>query len=89
MVYNKNVTLVEFVLASSADPDLVASAIHRKLDAWSGVACPLFSRFAMSPFTVVALDAERHKRSADLSMSRNTAKSKIYNWELEWLEKLY
>lgn len=89
MAYNKNVTMVEFQVTPGIDSDLVTSSIQRKLEAWSGVACPLFSRFAMTPFTLVTMEAERHRRSAELSVPRNKVKSRIYNWEREWLDKMF
>lgn len=89
MAYNKNVTMIEFQVASGIDADLVTSSIQRKLEAWSGVACPLFSRFAMTPFTLVTLETERHRRSAEMSVPRNKVKSRIYNWEREWLDKMF
>ncbi|XP_076453310.1 uncharacterized protein LOC143288574 isoform X2 [Babylonia areolata] len=89
MVHNQNVSLVEFHVAPTADTDLVTSSIQRKLEAWSGLACPRFSRFALTPFVVVAMDTERHRRSAELSIPRNKATAKIYDWELEWLDKMF
>lgn len=89
MAYNKNVTMIEFHVAPGIDADLVTSSIQRKLEAWSGVACPLFSRFAMAPFTLFTMETERHRRSAEMSVPRNKVKSRIYNWELEWLDKMF
>ena len=89
MVYNKDVSIVEFHVAPGIDSDLVTSSIQRKLEAWSGVACPRFSRFALTPFTVITMETERHRRSAEQSIPRNKVKSRIYNWEREWLDKMF
>ncbi|KAK7493718.1 hypothetical protein BaRGS_00015047 [Batillaria attramentaria] len=87
--YNKDVSIIIFEVAPGIDTDLVTSSIQRKLEAWSGVACPHFSRFAMTPFTVVTMEKERHRRSAEDSIPRNKVKSRIYNWEREWLDKMF
>lgn len=87
--YNKNVSMIVFEVAPGVDTDLVTSSIQRKLEAWSGVACPHFSRFAMTPFTVTIMAEERHRRSAEDSVPRNKVKSRIYNWEREWLDKMF
>ena len=89
LVYNKKVSLVELQVAAGIDADLVTSSIQRKLEAWSGVACPRFSRFALTPFTIVTMETERHRRSAERSVPRNRVKSRIYNWEREWLDKMF
>lgn len=89
MVYNKNISFVEFQVAAEVDPDLVTSSIQRKLEAWSGVACPLYSRFAVAPFVVVTMTTERQRRSAQLSVPRNKVKWAMYNWEQEWLDKMF
>nr|KAG5704395.1 hypothetical protein BaRGS_031101 [Batillaria attramentaria] len=47
------------------------------------------TRFAMTPFTVVTMEKERHRRSAEDSIPRNKVKSRIYNWEREWLDKMF
>lgn len=88
-VYNKDVSLIEFQVAPAIDKDLVTSSIQRKLEAWSGVACPRFSRFALSPFTIITMEPERHRRSAENSVPRNKVKSRIYNWEREWLDRMW
>jgi hypothetical protein len=86
--YNKDVTIIDFQVAAGVDADLVTSSIQRKLDAWSGVACRHFSRFALTPFVVNKLDVSRHRRSAERSAPRNKVKSRLYNWEREWLNRM-
>ncbi|KAL8573315.1 hypothetical protein ACOMHN_032777 [Nucella lapillus] len=89
MVYNKNVTLVEFHVAPTTDSDMVTSSIQRKLETWSGVTCPRDSRFALTPFRVVTIGTKRQRRSAELSMERNEATASQYDWEQEWLESMF
>jgi hypothetical protein len=86
--YNKNATLIDLQVAANVDKDLVTSSLQRKLETWSGVACPHFSRFALTPFVVSTLDVGRQKRSAELSAPRNKVKSDMYNWEREWLQRM-
>ena len=88
MVYNNNVTNVEFHVADDLNEDLVSAAIQRKIDLWSTSSCPAWSRFAVVPYTVHAIPPSRRRRSLERSKQRNEARSKIHNWEMEWLMKL-
>ncbi|XP_041378411.1 uncharacterized protein LOC121390613 [Gigantopelta aegis] len=88
MAYNKNVTEVEFHVAAKLDEDLVGSAIQRKIDVWSKNTCPNWSRFAIVPYTIHTIHPSRQKRSLKRSKSRNEARSRIHDWEMEWLIKL-
>ena len=87
--YNKHVSLVEIHVAPGVDVDLVTSSIQRKVTTWAGVACPEHSRFAMTPFLIVQMDTRRHKRSAELSGARNRVKSSLYDWDRDWLNKMF
>jgi hypothetical protein len=86
--HNKLVTLVEIHVTPDVDLDLVTSAIQRKLTTWAGVACPEHSRFAIAPWTLVAMETGRAKRSAEMSERRNEAKMALYNWETRWLHTM-
>lgn len=87
--YNKRVTLVEIHVSPDADVELVTTSIQRKLTTWAGAACPKNSRFAIAPFRILKMDQERKKRSVENSKGRNIAKDKLYNWEREWIDKMF
>ena len=87
--YNKLVSLIEFHVAPGVDVDLVTSSLQRKVTTWAGVTCPEHSRFAMTPFVVVEMDIHRQKRSVELSEARNRLKASLYDWERDWLNKMF
>ncbi|XP_041349226.1 uncharacterized protein LOC121368556 [Gigantopelta aegis] len=88
MAYNRNVTEVEFHVADDLDEDLVGAAIQRKIDMWAKNTCPKWSRFAIAPYSVHTIPPSRKKRSLERSKDRNEARSRIHDWEMEWLMKL-
>ncbi|XP_048259496.1 uncharacterized protein LOC124148471 [Haliotis rufescens] len=88
MVYNKNVTEVEFHVYDDLDVDLIRADVQRNLDVWAGHTCSDHSRFAISPFTFHQLSRSRRKRSLARSQHRNEARQKIFDWEMEWMMKL-
>ena len=87
-MHNKNVSLVHIQVVPEVDVNLVTSSLQRKVTAWAGVACPEHSRFAVAPFIVTKMEGERHKRSADSSKARNSARADIYDWETKWLSTM-
>ena len=88
MAYNKNVTEVQFHVADDLDEDLVGAAIQRKIDLWAKNTCPGWARFAIAPYSVRTIPPARKRRSLERSKHRNEARSKIHDWEMEWLMKL-
>ncbi|XP_046575818.1 uncharacterized protein LOC124283831 [Haliotis rubra] len=88
MVYNKNVSEVEFHVYDDLDIDLIKADVQRNLDVWAGHTCSDHSRFAISPFTFHQLSHSRRKRSLARSQHRNEARQKIFDWEMEWMMKL-
>ncbi|XP_046553264.1 uncharacterized protein LOC124262764 [Haliotis rubra] len=88
MVYNKNVSEVEFHVYDDLDIDLITADVQRNLDVWAGDTCSDHSRFAISPFTFHQLSHSRRKRSLARSQHRNEARQKIFDWEMEWMMKL-
>ncbi|XP_046559439.1 uncharacterized protein LOC124268503 [Haliotis rubra] len=88
MVYNKNVSEVEFHVYDDLDIDLIKADVQRNLDVWAGETCSDHSRFAISPFTFHQLSHSRRKRSLARSQHRNEARQKIFDWEMEWMMKL-
>lgn len=88
MVYNKNVTAVEFHLTEDLKPEDVKASLRRKIESWATSSCTDWSRFAVVPYTVHVIPQPRHKRSATYSVPRNHAKMSLNNWEYDWLRKL-
>ncbi|XP_067681059.1 uncharacterized protein [Haliotis asinina] len=88
MVYNKNVSEVQFHVYDDLDIDLIKADVQRNLDVWAGHTCSDHSRFAISPFTFHQLSHTRRKRSLERSQHRNEARQKIFDWEMEWMMKL-
>ncbi|XP_048252021.1 uncharacterized protein LOC124134974 [Haliotis rufescens] len=88
MIYNRDVTEVEFHLTDTVDQDNVVSALQRKLEYWSGTACPKWSRFAVAGFSIHDIPHHRRKRSLERSRSRNKVKKAMKEWELDWIKKM-
>lgn len=88
MIYNRDVTEVEFHLTDTVDQDNVVSALQRKLEYWSGTACPRWSRFAVAGFSIHDIPHHRRKRSLERSRSRNKVKKAMKEWELDWIKKM-
>ncbi|XP_067685171.1 uncharacterized protein [Haliotis asinina] len=88
MIYNRDVTEVEFHLTDTVDQDNVMSALQRKLEYWSGTACPRWSRFAVAAYSVHDIPHHRRRRSLERSRSRNKVKKAMKEWELDWIKKM-
>ncbi|XP_046569945.1 uncharacterized protein LOC124278269 [Haliotis rubra] len=88
MIYNRDVTEVEFHLTDTVDQDNVMSALQRKLEYWSGTACPRWSRFAVAGYSVHDIHHHRRRRSLERSRSRNKVKKAMKEWELDWIKKM-
>ncbi|XP_046356065.2 uncharacterized protein LOC124134979 [Haliotis rufescens] len=88
MIYNRDVTEVEFHLTDTVDQDNVVSALQRKLEYWSGTACPRRSRFAVAGFSIHDIPHHRRKRSLERSRGRNKVKKAMKEWELDWIKKM-
>lgn len=88
MVFNKNVSHVEFHVSGNVNKDSVMATIQRKVEIWSGTACSDMSRLTIAPFSVHTIHEHRLKRSIERSQARNQEKLRIRNWEIEWVSKL-
>ncbi|XP_067685193.1 uncharacterized protein [Haliotis asinina] len=88
MIYNRDVTEVEFHLTDTVDQDNVMSALQRKLEYWSGTVCPRWSRFAAAGYSVHDIPHHRRRRSLERSRSRNKVKKAMKEWELDWIKKM-
>jgi hypothetical protein len=87
MVYNREVELVEFHVAPTANKDNVEDAILRKMELWKASVCPEWGRDVIAPVEVKDLPQSRLKRS----ILEHQIDPQLYvpniNWELDWLSK--
>ncbi|XP_061198096.1 uncharacterized protein LOC133206181 [Saccostrea echinata] len=85
MIHNRKVNFVNFHVMHGVNPDKIVTTLQRKLETWSGLSCPKWSRFAASPFTIEVISKERKKRSIEDSRQRNEARKRKRDWERDWI----
>lgn len=85
MIYNRNIKHVKFLTLRGVKNDKLASTIQRKIETWAGSACPKWSRFAVTPYSIESVPAPREARSIEDGTHRNKMKEKQRNWEIDWI----
>ncbi|KAK3589129.1 hypothetical protein CHS0354_017095 [Potamilus streckersoni] len=88
MVFNPNVTLVEFHISATLRKDSIMAILQRKVETWAGTVCNEKSRFAIAPFNLYVIHEHIMKRSIERSLPRNQNQLNLKNWEINWLMKL-
>ena len=87
MVYNREVELVEFHVAPSANKENVQDAILRKMEIWRASVCPEWGRDVITPVEVKDLPHSRLKRSIPEQQIGPGTHVHSVNWQLDWLSK--
>lgn len=87
MMYNTKVTDLVFHIDPAADADDVIVTLQGKIEQWVSSVCPTRSREVTTPYTMVAISAERKKRSIERSVARNKMTLEMRNWEIDWMLK--
>jgi len=85
MIYNTAVKKVVFHLFHGVRESKVEKILQQRLETWAGSSCTMWSRFAVSPYSIETVSRERHTRSLHLSRHRNEAHKRINDWEMDWL----
>ncbi|KAL3857350.1 hypothetical protein ACJMK2_012026 [Sinanodonta woodiana] len=88
MVFNPNVSLVEFHISATLRKDSIMAILQRKVETWAGTVCNERSRFAIAPFNIYVIHEHVMKRSIERSVPRNQNQLDLKNWEINWLMKL-
>lgn len=85
MIHNRRVDFVNFHVMHGVNPEKIVTTLQRKLETWSGISCPKWSRFAAAPFTVEVISKDRKRRSIEDSRQRNEARKRKRDWERDWI----
>ena len=85
MIFNRNVTDVEFHIDPDLDKNDVMNTIQRHLEEWSGSTCGKWTRLVIPPYKFISISHNRKRRSLERSKDRNKVKDTMKNWEVNWM----
>ncbi|XP_077979902.1 uncharacterized protein LOC144435200 [Glandiceps talaboti] len=85
MIFNKEVTEVEFYVADIEKIEAVTSSLENMLLEWTKSSCPDHAREYVPPFSIQELPAGVTKRSPEFAL-REEMLAKRKNWEKDWLK---